>query len=92
MDRHRAGDVVFVAWIVAGVSAAGAWGYWKWREGELRVGALADDMVASFGVGRAASAGPSVAPFWILVGVGVLAAVVAVVLMVALWVTPQRDP
>ena len=91
MDRDRIGSVAFFAAFVAAGAAFGAWGYWGHRESELRNAESADALVRAVGGSGGAIEGPSVAPFWILVGVAVVAALVSVAMGVGLWITPKPE-
>lgn len=92
MDRNRASGVMFFSLIVGVVAGLAATGYWYWRDDELRLGYLSDDLAHSLGASGVVTDGPPIVPFWLLIGAGVLAVMVAVGVGVALWVvTPDAS-
>ena len=72
------GSVGFYGFVIAVVSAVAAWWYWRSREDRLRMSSAVDVL--------------PVAPFWILVGIAVVAALVSVAMGVGLWITPKPEP
>ena len=85
--------MVFYSTVIAALAGLAASGYRAWREDELRVGAMGDDLARNLGATGVVAGGPSIVPFWLLIGVGVMAACVAVGVGVALWVVPDaHDP
>lgn len=89
LDRGRAATIAGACALVAFLATAGAVGFWSWRRRELRVEEFGADLANAIGGGMidVEPDVPSLVPFWLLVGVAVVAVLVALVLGVTLAVT-----
>lgn len=93
LDRGRAANVSAIAFGVALTGGLCAGSYWAWRNGKIGSEQRSADLANAIGGGMidVEPDVPSLVPFWLLVGVAVVAVLVALVLGVTLAVTSATE-